>query len=67
MNIMHFGPEDSKQKYDFYGNQSKLLLTEDLVATVIFYLSNVSRGGQILFPESDVSKQPCMLCCYRSS
>lgn len=67
LNIMHFGPEDNKQKYDFFGNQSKLLLTENIIATAIFYLSNVSQGGQILLPESDVSKQPCMLCCYCSS
>lgn len=25
-----------------------------LVATAVFYLSNVTRGGQILFPESEV-------------
>lgn len=60
MNIMHFGPEDNKQRYDFYGNESKLLPTEQIMATVIFYLSNVSQGGQILFPESDVSKQSCV-------
>lgn len=56
MNIMNFGPEDNKQKYDFFGNQSKLLPTEQIMATVIFYLSNVSQGGQILFPESDDSQ-----------
>ncbi|WOG91353.1 hypothetical protein DCAR_0310602 [Daucus carota subsp. sativus] len=53
LNILNFGPEDNKQKYDFFGNQSKLLLSEPTVATVILYLSNVSQGGQILFPESD--------------
>ena len=56
LNILNFGPEDNKQKYDFFGNQSKLLLSEPTVATVILYLSNVSQGGQILFPESDVRK-----------
>ncbi|KAL1813804.1 hypothetical protein ACET3Z_023869 [Daucus carota] len=56
LNIMHFGPEDNKQKYDFFGNQSKLLLTENIIATAIFYLSNVSQGGQILLPESDDSQ-----------
>lgn len=62
MNIMHFGPEDNKQAYDFFGNESKLLPTEQIMATVLFYLSNVSQGGQILFPESDVSKQLCISC-----
>ncbi|XP_074349036.1 putative prolyl 4-hydroxylase 12 isoform X2 [Apium graveolens] len=55
MNIMHFGAEDNKQTYDFFDNQSKLLPTEQIMATVIFYLSNVSQGGQILFPQSDDS------------
>ncbi|XP_074379423.1 putative prolyl 4-hydroxylase 12 isoform X2 [Apium graveolens] len=55
LSIMNFGPEDNKQKYDFFGNQSKLLLSEPIMATVILYLSNVSHGGQILFPESEDS------------
>lgn len=64
--IMNFGPEDNKQKYDFFGNQSKLLLSEPIMATVILYLTNVSQGGQLLFPESEVRMQLYMICCYCS-
>lgn len=66
LSIMNFGPEDNKQRYDFFGNQSKLLHSEPMMATVILYLSNVSQGGQILFPESEVRMQLCMICCYCS-
>ncbi|GMP24522.1 hypothetical protein CsSME_00001763 [Camellia sinensis var. sinensis] len=51
--VLHFGLEDTKEKYDYFGNKSMLALNETLMATVILYLSNVSHGGQILFPESE--------------
>lgn len=52
--FMHFGLEDAKEKYDYLGNKSSTALNEPLMATVVLYLSNVSRGGQILFPESEL-------------
>ncbi|XP_028075272.1 probable prolyl 4-hydroxylase 12 isoform X1 [Camellia sinensis] len=52
--VLHFGLEDTKEKYDYFGNKSMLALNETLMATVILYLSNVSHGGQILFPESEL-------------
>lgn len=61
LKVMHFGPEDDKQNYNYFGNKSSLLLSEPIMATVILYLSNVSRGGQILFPESDVREKLCVL------
>ncbi|XP_058205951.1 probable prolyl 4-hydroxylase 12 isoform X1 [Rhododendron vialii] len=51
--VLHFGLEDAKEKYDYFGNKSNAALNEPLMATVILYLSNVSQGGQILFPESE--------------
>ncbi|XP_052180555.1 probable prolyl 4-hydroxylase 12 [Diospyros lotus] len=52
LQVLHVGPEDAKQNYDYVGNKSSLALNEPLMATIVFYLSNVSQGGQILFPES---------------
>ncbi|XP_058205952.1 probable prolyl 4-hydroxylase 12 isoform X2 [Rhododendron vialii] len=52
--VLHFGLEDAKEKYDYFGNKSNAALNEPLMATVILYLSNVSQGGQILFPESEL-------------
>ncbi|KAL7229782.1 hypothetical protein ACSBR2_008355 [Camellia fascicularis] len=54
LQVLHFGLEDTKEKYDYFGNKSMLALNETLMATVILYLSNVSHGGQILFPESEL-------------
>ncbi|KAL7003420.1 procollagen-proline 4-dioxygenase [Sarracenia purpurea var. burkii] len=50
--VQHFGLEDAKAKFDYFGNKSALE-TNELMATVVLYLSNVSQGGQILFPESE--------------
>ncbi|GFY84188.1 oxoglutarate/iron-dependent oxygenase [Actinidia rufa] len=53
--VLHIGLEDAKEKYDYFGNKLMLELNEPLVATVVLYLSNVSQGGQILFPESEIN------------
>lgn len=53
--IMQFGFEEGKQKYDHYGNASVPTQAKNLMATVILYLSNVTQGGEILFPESELN------------
>ncbi|KAG8390327.1 hypothetical protein BUALT_Bualt01G0072100 [Buddleja alternifolia] len=55
LRVLHFGPESPKQNYNFIGNESTEQVGEPLLATVIIYLSNVSQGGQILFPQSEKS------------
>ncbi|XP_031281116.1 probable prolyl 4-hydroxylase 12 [Pistacia vera] len=52
LQVMRYGLEEDKQKLDYFGNKSKLGLSERLMATVILYLSNVTQGGEILFPDS---------------
>lgn len=54
LKVTHFGVEDTKQKYNYFNKNSTELQIAPLVATVILYLSNVSAGGQIIFPESGV-------------
>lgn len=54
---MHYGLEEGKQKLDYFGNESTLGLSERLMATVILYLSNVTWGGEILFPDSAVREK----------
>lgn len=51
--FLHFGPEDVKENCHYFSKNSTMLHSESVLATVIMYLSNVSQGGQILFPESE--------------
>lgn len=54
LQVLHYKHEDAKQNYDYFGNKSSWQVGESLMATVILYLSNVPRGGDITFPESQV-------------
>ncbi|KAK6936828.1 Prolyl 4-hydroxylase alpha subunit, Fe(2+) 2OG dioxygenase domain, partial [Dillenia turbinata] len=56
LQVLHFGLEKANQNYDYLGNKSSLELGEPLMATVVLYLSNVSQGGEILFPHSEISQ-----------
>lgn len=51
---MNYGPEEVAQNYSYFGNRDLLGLTEPLMAIVVLYLSNVTQGGEIFFPESEV-------------
>ncbi|XP_057774348.1 probable prolyl 4-hydroxylase 12 isoform X2 [Salvia miltiorrhiza] len=50
LSILHIVPEPSKQDYHYFDTKSVEQVGEPLLATVILYLSNVSRGGKLLFP-----------------
>ncbi|KAK4283070.1 hypothetical protein QN277_000065 [Acacia crassicarpa] len=52
MQVMHYGLEKAGQNYNFF-NKSDLELSGSLMATVVLFLSDVTQGGQILFPESE--------------
>ncbi|XP_071724689.1 probable prolyl 4-hydroxylase 12 [Rutidosis leptorrhynchoides] len=49
--IKHNGLEEAEKRFDYIGNKSTYGLTEPLMAVVSLYLSNVSHGGEIIFPE----------------
>ncbi|GAV79306.1 ShK domain-containing protein [Cephalotus follicularis] len=49
LQVTHFGLGEAEKNADYFGNQSKFGVSEPLMATVILYLSNVTRGGEILF------------------
>ncbi|KAL3834407.1 hypothetical protein ACJIZ3_009143 [Penstemon smallii] len=54
LRVLHFGPEDSKKNYNYFDKKSiEQVGGQPLLATVVLYLSNVTKGGQILFPESE--------------
>ncbi|CAD5170007.1 unnamed protein product [Musa acuminata subsp. malaccensis] len=53
MLIMHsLANESYEPHYDYYHDESKLAVGGHRVATVLMYLSNVSRGGETIFPQS---------------
>ncbi|GMH28121.1 hypothetical protein Nepgr_029964 [Nepenthes gracilis] len=55
LKLMHYGHEEAKQRYDYFGNKSAFESGGlPLMATVIIFLSNVSRGGDILFSNSEL-------------
>ena len=52
--MLRYKHEEAKRRYDYLGNKSAWEVGEPLMATLVLYLSNVSRGGEISFPESKV-------------
>ncbi|KAG4130948.1 hypothetical protein ERO13_D09G177000v2 [Gossypium hirsutum] len=64
--VQHYGLEETEQNLDYFGNKSTWALSEPLMATVILYLSNVTKGGEILFPDSE-SKSETWSDCTKTS
>ncbi|KAK4350855.1 hypothetical protein RND71_030168 [Anisodus tanguticus] len=53
LHVLHSRRENLKGNYGYFDRDAALKSNEPLMATVILYLSNVTQGGQILFPESE--------------
>ncbi|XP_016471450.1 putative prolyl 4-hydroxylase 12 isoform X1 [Nicotiana tabacum] len=64
LHVQRSGRENLKGNYGYFDGNSALKSKEPLMATVILYLSNVTQGGQILFPES---KNKIFSDCMKSS
>ncbi|KAK4363075.1 hypothetical protein RND71_018316 [Anisodus tanguticus] len=62
LHVLHSGRENLKGNYGYFDRDSALKSNEPLMATVILYLSNVTQGGQILFPQSEILSE-----CAKSS
>ncbi|CAH9059364.1 unnamed protein product [Cuscuta epithymum] len=50
--VFHNEFDDPEKKYSYFDNNSTEVKDAPLMATVILYLSNITAGGHILFPES---------------
>ncbi|KAK9914273.1 hypothetical protein M0R45_038062 [Rubus argutus] len=67
LQVLHYNLEDAEKKYNYFGNKSTLEQSETLVATVVLYLSNVTHGGELLFPESELKGKVWSGCGKSSS
>ncbi|KAJ4838424.1 hypothetical protein Tsubulata_020694 [Turnera subulata] len=67
LQVMHYGAEEAKHNFDYFGNKSTAVLSGHLMATLVIYLSDVTRGGEILFPASEINGQKWSDCIKTSS
>ncbi|KAI3800177.1 hypothetical protein L1987_35487 [Smallanthus sonchifolius] len=51
--VLHSGTEETDQNHSYLDNKSMHPTDESVMATVVIYLSNVTQGGQMLFPGAE--------------
>ncbi|XP_022737056.1 probable prolyl 4-hydroxylase 12 isoform X3 [Durio zibethinus] len=67
LDVWRYGLEETEQNLDYFGNKSTLALSESLMATVVLYLSNVTMGGEILFPRAEPKSKMWSDCTKTSN
>lgn len=69
MQILHYGVNESYEPhFDYYRDNSEVVSGENRIATILLYLSDVTRGGETVFPNSEVRKfipVSASSCCGR--
>lgn len=64
MQILHYEHgQKYEPHYDFFHDKANLELGGHRVATVLMYLSEVAKGGETVFPNSEVS-YTFRICCF---
>ncbi|XP_076945401.1 putative prolyl 4-hydroxylase 12 [Bidens hawaiensis] len=53
LHVFHSSPEETNGTHNYLRNLSMWQTGESVMATVVIYLSNVTQGGQILFPVAE--------------
>ncbi|EEF49090.1 probable prolyl 4-hydroxylase 12 [Ricinus communis] len=66
LQVMHYGIEEAREHFDYFDNKT-LISNVSLMATLVLYLSNVTRGGEILFPKSELKDKVWSDCTKDSS
>ncbi|KAJ4889012.1 putative prolyl 4-hydroxylase 12 [Raphanus sativus] len=54
--VRSYSLEKSGNKFDYFGEESSSVTHESLLATIILNVLNTTQGGELLFPDSEVSK-----------
>lgn len=67
LHVMRYGLDEAKDNLDYFGNKSTLGLSQPLMATVVLYLSNVTQGGELLFPNSEEKNKMWSDCAKTSN
>ncbi|XP_039050489.1 probable prolyl 4-hydroxylase 12 isoform X2 [Hibiscus syriacus] len=65
--VRRYELEGAEQNLDYFGNKTRQAMSEPLLATVILYLSNVTRGGEILFPDAEPKSKTWSDCTKTSN
>ncbi|XP_050223748.1 probable prolyl 4-hydroxylase 12 [Mercurialis annua] len=66
LEVMHYGLEEANHHSDYFSNRT-LISKVPLMATLVLYLSNVTQGGEILFPETEPKNKVWSDCTKGSS
>ncbi|KAL4297435.1 hypothetical protein GQ457_12G006930 [Hibiscus cannabinus] len=67
LSVRRYELEEAGQNLTYFGNKSMWAINEPLMATVILYLSNVTGGGEILFPQAEPKSETWSDCAKTSN